>query len=70
MPHRDFTEGERVEHIPEGSILPPDLIAEMGLADPPRLAGAKHDRVKAIRLRGVLLQSLIYAGDRVAESVL
>lgn len=63
----DFAAGEPVAHIPEGSILPQDLIVEMGLDDPPRLAGSKHNRVKAIRLRGVLSQGLIYAGERIAH---
>ena len=61
----DFTAGQKVAHIPEQSVLPADLIEEMGLADPPRLAGSAHNRVKAIRLRGVVSQGLIYAGPRI-----
>lgn len=63
----DFAAGDKVAHIPEGSLLPWDLVAELGLADPPRLAGPKKNRVKAIRLRGMLSQGLIYAGDRIAH---
>lgn len=62
----DFEPGQIVAHIPEKSILPDDLVAEMGLADPPRLAGKANNRVKAIRLRGVVSQGLIYGGDRIA----
>ena len=63
----DFVLGEKVAYIPEGSLLPNDLIIELGLDDPPRLAGREHNRVKAIRLRGVLSQGLIYAGKRIAH---
>ena len=63
----DFRPGQKVAHIPEQSVLPDDLIAEMGLDDPPRLAGKAHNRVKAIRLRGETSQGLIYAGPRIAD---
>ena len=62
----DIAAGEKVAYIPEGAVLPDDLIAELGLDDPPRLAGPDHNRVKALRLRGVLSQGVIYAGDRIA----
>ena len=61
----DFAAGQKVAHIPEQSLLPWDLVEEMGLADPPRLSGSDHNRVKAIRLRGQLSQGLIYAGPRI-----
>ena len=63
----DFFTSQKVAYIPEGSLLPQDLIAEMRLDDPPRLAGPEHNRVKAIRLRGVLSQGLIYGGGRIAH---
>ena len=63
----DFSTGEKVAYIPEGSLLSQDLIVELGLHDPPRLAGPDHNRVKAIRLRGVLSQGLVYAGQRIAH---
>ena len=62
-----FTEGQKVAYIPEQALLPRDLIVEMGLADPPRLAGSKHNRVKPIRLRGELSQGLVYGGDRITD---
>ena len=61
-----FEPGQTVAYIPEGSLLPWDLVVELGLDDPPRLAGPDHNRVKAIRLRGVLSQGIVYGGERIA----
>jgi len=54
----DFGNGDHVAYIPEGAVLPEELIAEMGLTG--RLAGADKNRVKAVKLRGVLSQGLVY----------
>jgi RNA ligase (TIGR02306 family) len=54
----DFKPGDLVAYIPEASILPKGLIEEMGLTG--RLSGSDKDRVKAVRLRGVLSQGLVY----------
>jgi len=54
----DFRDGDHCAYIPEGAVLPDDLIAEMGLTG--RLAGADKNRVKAVKLRGVLSQGLVY----------
>jgi RNA ligase (TIGR02306 family) len=54
----DFSNGDHCAYIPEGAVLPDDLIAEMGLTG--RLAGSDKNRVKAVKLRGVLSQGLIY----------
>ena len=62
----DFSEGQKVAYIPEGSLLPQDLITELGLDDPPRLAGPEHNRLKAMLLRGELSQGIIYGGARIA----
>ena len=65
--------GDTVAYIPEASIVPDPLIEEMGLTG--RLAGSKHNRVKAVRLRGVLSQGLVYAmpdrqlGDDVTDEL-
>ena len=56
-----FRNGDVVAYIPEDSILPDELIEEMGLTG--RLAGPQHNRVKAIRLRGVISQGLVYPVD-------
>ena len=41
-------------------------MVELGLDDPPRLAGPQRNRVKAIRLRGMLSQGIVYGGERIA----
>lgn len=61
----DFTDGQKVAYIPEGSLVPWDLVVELGLADPPRLSGKDFNRVKAVRLRGIVSQGLIYGGSRI-----
>lgn len=53
-----FRDGDLVAYIPEGAVVPQDLIAEMGLTG--RLSGPNNDRVKAVKLRGVLSQGLCY----------
>lgn len=50
--------GDMVAYIPEGSVLPPPLIEELGLTG--RLSGPEKNRVKAVKLRGVLSQGLCY----------
>ncbi|NDL58438.1 RNA ligase (ATP) [Phytoactinopolyspora mesophila] len=57
VPKGEFATGEWAVYIPEGSILPDDLIAEIGLTG--QLAGVGRNRVKAIRLRGQLSQGLV-----------
>lgn len=52
----DFKDGDLVAYIPEGSVCPDSLIGEMGLTG--KLAGADKNRVKAVKLRGVLSQGL------------
>ena len=62
----EFRTGDLAAHIPEQSVVPDDVIVELGLEG--RLAGSKHDRVKAMRLRGVFSQGLLYplTGRRLA----
>lgn len=50
--------GELGVYIPEQAIVPAELIAEMGLEG--RLTGKDQNRVKAVKLRGVLSQGLFY----------
>ena len=54
-----FKTGDLVAYIPEASLVPAELIEQMGLTG--RLAGPAHNRVKAIRLRGVTSQGLCLA---------
>lgn len=70
----EFKTGDLVAYIPEQSVVPDRIIEEMGLTG--RLAGSKHNRVKAIRLRGVFSQGLAYSarerwfeGDDVTEEL-
>jgi RNA ligase (TIGR02306 family) len=53
----EFKTGDLAVYIPEQAIVPDDLIENLGLTG--RLAGPDHNRVKAIKLRGVLSQGLI-----------
>lgn len=53
-----YKTGDLVVYIPESSILPDNLIEEIGLTG--RLAGSSKNRVKAIKLRKVLSQGLCY----------
>ncbi|MFF3332112.1 RNA ligase (ATP) [Streptomyces sp. NPDC002888] len=52
-----YRTGEAAVYIPEQSVLPPELIEELGLTG--RLAGGNADRVKAVRLRGELSQGIV-----------
>ncbi|GGN90329.1 RNA ligase [Streptomyces albiflavescens] len=52
-----YRTGERAVYIPEQSVLPAELIEELGLTG--RLAGSKSDRVTAVRLRGELSQGIV-----------
>lgn len=53
-----FHAGDRAIYIPEASIIPEGIIKWLGLEG--RLAGSAKNRVKAIRLKGVLSQGLLY----------
>ncbi len=55
----EFKTGDLVAYIPEASIVPEPLLAEMGLTG--RLAGSEKNRVKAVKLRGEVSQGLVYA---------
>jgi RNA ligase (TIGR02306 family) len=52
-----FQTGDWALYIPEGSLLPDELIEELGLVG--KLAGSKKNRVKAVRLRGELSQGIV-----------
>lgn len=53
-----YKTGDLGVYIPEAAVLPEWLIKEMGLEG--RLAGKNQNRVKAIKLRGILSQGLVY----------
>ena len=56
--------GDLVAYIPEDAIVPEELLREMRLWDEAKgrgmLAGQRGNRVKAIRLRGIVSQGLLY----------
>ncbi|MDX2540988.1 RNA ligase (ATP) [Streptomyces sp. WI04-05B] len=52
-----YRTGEAAVYIPEQSVLPGELVDELGLTG--RLAGTGSDRVKAVRLRGELSQGIV-----------
>ncbi|MFE7762404.1 RNA ligase (ATP) [Streptomyces sp. NPDC057438] len=52
-----YRTGDTAVYIPEQSVLPAELIEELGLTG--RLAGSGADRVKAVRLRGELSQGIV-----------
>lgn len=54
----EFKTGDLVAYVPEGSLVGEALLDEMGLRG--KLAGKDGNRVKAIKLRGVLSQGLVY----------
>lgn len=53
----EFRVGDAVVYIPEQAIVPAWLLRKMGLEG--KLAGSNGDRVKAIRLRGVVSQGIV-----------
>lgn len=53
-----FKTGDLGVYIPEAAVCPDWLIKELGLEG--KLAGKKHNRVKAVKLRGILSQGLVY----------
>jgi RNA ligase (TIGR02306 family) len=57
VPKGRYVTGDWAVYIPEGAIVPADLLAENGLTG--KLAGPGLDRVKAQKFRGVLSQGLV-----------
>ena len=53
--------GDRAVYIPEAAIVPDAIIDELGLKG--KLAGKNSNRVKAVRLRGVVSQGLLLPLD-------
>jgi RNA ligase (TIGR02306 family) len=58
VPKGRYVTGDLAVYIPEQSIVPNNIITELDLED--KLSGGEKNRVKAIRLRGVVSQGLIY----------
>ncbi len=60
-----FKTGDSVIYIPEAAILPDTLLQEMNLVG--KLAGSQKNRVKAVKLRGILSQGLCHVVDPMPE---
>lgn len=70
----EFKNGDLVAYIPEASIVPKNTLEELGLVD--KLSGPGGNRVKAVKLRGIVSQGLVYRakpnwalGDDVTEEL-
>ena len=53
----EFQTGDLAAYIPEGAVVPREVLVCLGLED--KLAGSQKNRVKAVRLRGVLSQGIV-----------
>lgn len=67
-----FQTGDLVVYIPEQAILPEWLLKEMGfwdnLNEKGKLHGSAGNRVRAMRLRGVVSQGLVYHTSPMSET--
>jgi RNA ligase (TIGR02306 family) len=61
-----YAKGDLIAYIPEAAVVPQWLLQALNLEG--KLAGSKHDRVKAMRLRGVFSQGLVYGAPGQKES--
>lgn len=59
-----FKTGDLGVYIQEGSVVPEWVLVKMNLVG--KLAGKSHNRVKAIKLRGILSQGLVYPVETIA----
>lgn len=60
-----YRTGEFAVYVPEQSVLPDELIEEIGLTG--RLAGPARNRVRAVRLRGELSQGIVCRPPALAD---
>lgn len=67
----EYRAGDRVAYIPEDAVVPEAVLRRIGLWDEAkgkgRCAGKQGNRVKAIRLRGVVSQGLLYPAADVPD---
>lgn len=63
-----YKTGDLAAYIPSGSIIPDDILDELGLTG--KLSGSKKNRLKEQRFRGVLSEGLVYplTGNRLKQS--
>lgn len=69
--HR-YTDGDPVAYIPEGAVLPEWLLKELDFWDEEnqkgRLNGSAGNRIKAMRLRGILSLGVVFDVTKVFET--
>lgn len=58
IPKGQYKTGDTVVYIPEQAIVPESILQEIGLEG--KLAGKDKNRVKAMRLRGIVSQGIVY----------
>ena len=58
VPKGVYKNGDLAVYIPEQAIVPEDILVEIGLVG--RLGGKAKNRVRAMKLRGILSQGIIY----------
>ena len=61
-----FKTGDLGAYIPEGAIVPQAVLVKLNLVD--KLAGTEKNRVKAVKLRGILSQGIVYPVQQGAYS--
>lgn len=66
VPKGVYRTGDYALYIPEASVLPRDLVEELGLVG--RLSGTGKNRVKAVKLRGELSQGIVCRPDALGFS--
>lgn len=66
-----FKDGDLAVYIPEQSVLPQWMLEQMGFWDElngkGKLSGAAGDRVRAMKLRGILSQGLLYPAAQIKQ---
>jgi RNA ligase (TIGR02306 family) len=64
----ELSEGQTVAYIPEGSVVPHEILESIGLEG--KLSGRAKNVVRAKKLRGVLSQGIVYPTDKpIGENV-
>ncbi len=61
IPKNHYKDGDLAVYIPEQAIVPEDIIESLGLTG--KLTGKAKNRVRAVKLRGILSQGLIYPNN-------
>lgn len=67
-----YNKGDLVVYIPEGAVIPEDILKKMGFWNEDKqkgiLSGGKGNRVKAMKLRGTFSQGILYPVYKESET--